>query len=194
MPDELDLSFPDPGSLQRGRFTYFPVVPGKLEFAIEVRRAILRDKPRVIALELPTTLRDHYLRAVGRLPEMSVILYNDEQEEDRAIYVPVEPADPFTEAIRTGLETGAEIVFADPDAGERPHLHDEYPDSYALRHIPLEKYVEAYRLWPKSPSNIRICRISMNSFAARCRMQGASTGGALNSPCFARPRRHMNRT
>ena len=39
MPEELDLSFPDPGSLQRGRFTYFPVVPGKLEFAIEVRRA-----------------------------------------------------------------------------------------------------------------------------------------------------------
>jgi len=145
MPEELDLSFPDPGCLQRGRFSYFPVVPGKLEFAIEVRRAILRDKPRVIALELPTTLRDHYLRAVGRLPEMSVILYNDGQEDDRAIYVPVEPADPFTEAIRTGLETGAEIVFADPDAGERPHLPDEYPDSYALRHIPLEKYVEAYR-------------------------------------------------
>ena len=86
------------------------------------------------------------------LPEMSVILYNDGQEEDRAIYVPVEPADPFTEAIRTGLETGAEIVFADPDAGERPHLPDEYPDSYALRHIPLEKYVEAYRLWPQPRS------------------------------------------
>ncbi|MCU1276404.1 MAG: hypothetical protein JWO48_3835, partial [Bryobacterales bacterium] len=152
MPEEPDLSFPDPGSLQRGRFTYFPVVPGKLEFAIEVRRAILRDKPRVIALELPATLRDAYLRAVGRLPEMSVILYNDEQDDDGAVYVPVEPADPFTEAIRTGLEIGAEIVFADPDAGERPHLPDEYPDSYALRHIPLEKYVEAYRLWPQPRS------------------------------------------
>jgi hypothetical protein len=152
MPEERDLSFPDPGSLQRGRFTYFPVVPGKLEFAMEVRRAILRDKPPVIALELPTTLRDPYLRAVRRLPEMSVILYNDGQEEDRAIYVPVEPADPFTEAIRTGIETGAEIVFADPDVSERPHLPDEYPDSYALRHIPLEKYVEAYRLWPQPRS------------------------------------------
>ena len=152
MPEDLDPSLPDPGSLQRGRFTYFPVVPGKLEFAIEVRRAILRDKPQVIAIELPTTLRDAYLRAVERLPEMSVILYNDEQEEDRAVYVPVEPADPFTEAIRSGREVGAEIVFADPDAGERPHLPDQYPDSYALRHIPLEKYVEAYRLWPQPRS------------------------------------------
>lgn len=152
MPEDLDPSLPDPGSLQRGRFTYFPVVPGKLEFAIEVRRAILRDKPQVIAVELPTTLRDAYLRAVERLPEMSVILYNDEQEEDRAVYVPVEPADPFTEAIRSGRQIGAEIVFADPDAGERPHLPDQYPDSYALRHIPLEKYVESYRLWPQPRS------------------------------------------
>ncbi|HLM97812.1 MAG TPA: hypothetical protein VK335_00930 [Bryobacteraceae bacterium] len=153
MPEEPSLSFPDPGSLQRGRFTYFPCVPGKLEFAIEVRRAILRAKPKVIAVELPTTLRDAYLRAIERLPEMSVILYSDEHEEDRAIYVPVEPADPFTEAIRSAREIGAEIVFADPDAGERPHLPDDYPDTYALRHIPLEKYVEAYRLWPQPRSD-----------------------------------------
>ena len=153
MPEEPSLSFPDAGSLQRGRFTYFPCVPGKLEFAIEVRRAILRTKPQVVAVELPTTLRDAYLRAVERLPEMSVILYSDEHEDDRAIYVPVEPADPFTEAIRTAREIGAEIVFADPDAGERPHLPDDYPDTYALLHIPLEKYVEAYRLWPQSRSD-----------------------------------------
>ena len=153
MPEEPDLSFPDPGSLQRGRFSYFPVVPGKLEFAVELRRRLLRDRPQVVAVELPTTLRDAYLRAVERLPQMSVILYNDDHEEDRAIYVPVEPSDPFTEAIRTGLEIGAEIVFADPDAGERPHLPDDYPDSYALRHIALEKYVEAYRLWPQPRSD-----------------------------------------
>ena len=152
MPEEPALPFPDPGSLRRGRFTYFPVVPGKLEFAIEVRRALLRDRPQVIALELPTTLRDAYLRAVERLPEMSVIFYNDDQEEERAVYVPVEPSDPFTEAIRTGVEIGAEIVFADPDAGERPHLPDDYPDSYALSDVALEKYVEAYRLWPQPRS------------------------------------------
>jgi len=152
MPEEPGLSLPDPGSLQRGRFSYFPVVPGKLEFAIAVRRAMLRDKPQVVAVELPTTLRDAYLRAVERLPEMSVILYNDEQEEGRAVYVPVEPADPFTEAIRTARELGAEVVFADPDAGERPHLPDEYPDSYALHNIAIEKYIEAYRLWPQPRS------------------------------------------
>jgi hypothetical protein len=168
MPEEPGLSFPDPGGLTRGRFTYFPAVPGKLEFAIEVRRAILRDKPRVVAVELPTTLHDAYLRAVERLPEMSVILYDDEQEDGRGIYVPVEPADPFTEAVRSGIEVGAEIVFADPDAGERPHLPDAYPDSYALRHIPLEKYVEAYRLWPQPRSE----RIAAHAEGIAWKLQG----------------------
>ena len=153
MSQESDLRLPDAGSLQRGRFQYFPVAPGRLEFAIEVRRAILRDRPQVIAVELPVTLEPAWLRAVERLPEISLIFYPDESAGgDRAVYVPIEPADPFTEAIRTGLETGAEVVFADPDAGERPHLSDSYPDPYAVRHIGLDRYVEAYRVYPQPRS------------------------------------------
>ena len=154
MPGDIDRLVPEAGSLVRGRFRYFPVTPGRLEFAIEVRQAILRARPPVVAVELPATLRQAYLRAVERLPEMSVIFYPDDSPdgEDRAVYVPVEPADPFTEAIRTALETGAEIIFADPDEGERPHLRDSYPDPYALRRIGLERYVEAYRLHPQPRS------------------------------------------
>jgi len=154
MPGEIELpDSPDAGSLRRGRFTYLPVAPGRLEFAIEVRQAILRDRPQVVALELPVTLQPHYLRAVARLPEISVIFYPDETEEDRAVYVPVEPADPFVEAIRTANETGADVVFADPDSGERPHLKDAYPDPYAIRHIGLGKYIEAYRVYPQPRSD-----------------------------------------
>jgi hypothetical protein len=153
MPGEIELPLPDPGSLKRGRFTYFPVVPGRLEFALEVRKAILRDRPQVVALELPATLQHVWMRAVARLPEMSLIFYPDETGGgDQAVYVPVETADPFTEAIRTGLETGADIVFADPDAGQRPHLKDNYPDSYAVQHIGLPRYIEAYRVYPQSRS------------------------------------------
>jgi len=142
----------DPASLRRGRFLYLPVAPGRLEFAIEVRRRLLRERPQVVAVELPVSLAETYRRAIDRLPQISVLLYPDEQDQEAAIYVPVEPADPFTEAIRTGLEIGAEILFADPDVGERPHLPDRYPDPYALRRIGLEKYIEAYRLWPQPRS------------------------------------------
>ncbi len=153
MPGEIELPLPDPGSLARGRFTYFPVVPGRVEFAVEVRQAILRERPEVIALEVPATLQQAWTRAVARLPEISVIVYPDEKVEgDQAVYIPIEPTDPFTEAIRTGIEIGADIVFADPDAGQRPHLKDAYPDTYAVRHIGLARYVEAYRVWPQARS------------------------------------------
>jgi hypothetical protein len=171
MPDETDLRLPDAGSLKRGRFTYFPVVPGRLEFAIEVRRAILRDRPQVIALELPWTLQAAWMRAVARLPEMSLIFFPDETAgEDHAVYVPIEPADPFTEAVRTGLETGAEILFADPDAGQRPHLRDAYPDSYAIRHVGLTRYIEAYRVYPQPRSG----EIARHAAGIAWKLQGAN--------------------
>src|ERR1044072_3233572 len=91
---------PEAGSLTRGRFTYFPVVPGALEFALEVRAAILRDRPEIVAVELPVTLQASWMEAVERLPEISVIFYPDDRAEanangDQVVYVPVEPADPF---------------------------------------------------------------------------------------------------
>ncbi|HLK48199.1 MAG TPA: hypothetical protein VKT49_08695 [Bryobacteraceae bacterium] len=157
MPAETGLPFPDAGNLQRGRFTYFPVVPGRLEFAVEVRQALLRERPGVVAVELPSTLQSAWMRAVAQLPEISVILYPDDSptgrgEEDTGIYVPVEPTDPFTEAVRTGLEIGAEILFADPEMAPRPHLPDDYPDPYAVRHIGLDRYIEAYRVYPQPRS------------------------------------------
>ena len=125
------------------------MVPGRLEFAIELRRLLLAVKPAIIAVELPGFLADHYRRALDRLPEMSVLLYIDEVDEDRAVYVPVEPADPFTEALRTAHEIGAEVIFLEPDVIERPHLPDTYPDTYSIRRIGLDRYIEAYRVWPQ---------------------------------------------
>jgi hypothetical protein len=169
MPGEIDLPIPNPASLARGRFTYFPVAPGRLELAIEVRRAILQHHPQVLALELPVTLQPAWVKAVGRLPEMSLIFYPDESGgEDEAVYVPVEPADPFTEAVRTGLEVGAEIVFADPEAARRPHLKDNYPDTYAIRHIGLDRYVEAYRVYPQPRSE----EISRHAAGIAWKLQG----------------------
>lgn len=139
----------DPGSLRRGHLTYFPVVPGRVEFSIELRRFLLQHRPKLVAVELPGLLREGFLKAVNRLPEMSVAVYADADDDERAIYVPVEPTDPFTEAVRTGIEIGAEIVFAEPDYGDRPHLPDIYPDTYSIPRIGLRRYLEAYRVYPQ---------------------------------------------
>ncbi len=141
----------DPGSLRRGRIRYFPVVPGRLEFAALLREELLREKPAVVAVELPVTLEEVYQRAISRLPELSVITYEDE-DQDRAAYLPVEVTDPFTEALRTAGEIGAKTVFLDLDIGERPHVEDHYPHPYAVERLGLEKYVEAYRVTPQPRS------------------------------------------
>ncbi|MCS6954189.1 MAG: hypothetical protein RMK57_06035 [Bryobacterales bacterium] len=157
-------------SLRRGRLTYLPVVPGRLEFAAEVRKRLQEERPQLVAVELPVTLEAAYRRAVERLPQISVILYPEERgEEDRMIYVPVEPADPFVEAVRTGLEIGADVLFLEPDFGERPHLPDRYPDPYAVRHIGLEKYVEAYRVFPQPRSD----SIAAHAAGMAWKLQGA---------------------
>lgn len=169
MSGDIDRLVCEAGSLERGRFTYFPVVPGRLEFAAEVRHAILEQRPQVVALELPATLQQAWLRAVDRLPEISVIFYPDEREEEETlVYVLVEPADPFTEAVRTALEIGAEVVFADPDVGERPHLKDSYPDPYSLSAIGLGKYVETYRLFPQPRSE----EIALHAEGIAWKLQG----------------------
>ncbi len=154
MHGDLVPPLPDFSSLTRGRITYFPVVPGRLEFAEEVRRAILAQRPQVVALELPRTLQEIWTAAVQRLPEISLLFYEDARHDSEGVYVPVEPADPFTEALRTALEIGAEVIFCDPDASERPHLPDAYPDTYALRHISLNTYVETYRVYPQPRSEL----------------------------------------
>jgi hypothetical protein len=166
MPEPL----PDLGSLRRGRFLYVPVAPGRMEFALEVRQAILRERPGVVAVELPVSFEAAYLKAIARLPELTVLLYPEESGEERAVYVSVEPADPFTEAIRTAQEIGAEIVFADPDIGERPHLEDRYPDPYSLRHIGIEKYIEAYRVYPQPRSE----EIAEHAAGIAWKLQGAN--------------------
>jgi len=158
------------GALERGRFRYFPVVPGRLEFSIALRALLLERKPQIVAVELPGFLEDAYRRALARLPEMSVILYMEESgSEDRAVYVPIEPADPFTEALRTAEEIGAQVIFLEPGTHERPHLPDNYPDTYSISRIGLDRYIEAYRLWPQT----RTEEVAAHASAMAWKLQGA---------------------
>jgi hypothetical protein len=158
------------GGLDRGRLRYFPVVPGRLEFTVELRRLLLAERPAVVAVELPGFLAAPYQKALARLPQMSVVLYRDEaSEDDRAIFVPVEPCDAFVEALRTAEEIGAQVIFLEPDSAERPHLPDTYPDTYAVRRIGLDRYIEAYRVWPQ----VRTEEVAAHASAMAWKLQGA---------------------
>ncbi|MSV34474.1 MAG: hypothetical protein EXQ47_02585 [Bryobacterales bacterium] len=169
------------GDLRRGNIHYFPVVPGKLEFALELRKLLLASRPQVVAVELPGFLERAYQRALARLPEITVIWYHesptgkDQDGDERAIYVPVEPCDPFVEALRTAAEIGAQILFLEPASAERPHLPDTYPDTYAVRRIGRDPYIEAYRVYPQT----RTEEVTAHASAMAWKLQGADPGASV---------------
>jgi hypothetical protein len=162
MPEESPLPEPpDAGSLERGRLTYFPVVPGRLEFSRRIRRYILEKRPQIVAVELPSSLEDVYARALTRLPRMSVIVIpegsvntniSSSDEEQGATFIPVEPGDPFVEALRTAGDLGLRTILLEPATHEKPHLPDSYPEPYSVEIIGMERYVEAYRVYPQPRS------------------------------------------
>ena len=167
------------GTIQRGNLTYFPVVPGRLEFAARVRRYLLDSRPQVLAVELPSSLEAEFVKALDRMPQMSVILIPDDDntdEEDRATYIPVEPGDPFVEALRTAREIRAEVVFLEPETQDRPHMTDTYPEPYSLEFIGMEQYAEAYRVHsqPRTPE------IESHAAAMAWKLQGTDPLAAIS--------------
>jgi len=159
------------GVVQRGNIAYLPVIPGRLEFAWRVRKYLLEHRPRVVAVELPSSLERAYAKALERLPCMSVILIPEAngEEDERVTYIPIEPGDPFVEALRTAREIEAEIVFLEPASHEKPHLNDTYPEPYAIELIGLHSYLEAYRVHsqPRTP------QIDSHAAAMAWKLQGA---------------------
>ncbi len=138
----------DSASVKRGNLTYLPVIPGRIEFALHVRRYLLQARPAVVAVELPWALERHYRDAVDRLPQMSVIVLPDGDDEERASYLPLEPGDAFVEALRSALDISARVIFLEPAASEKPHIGGTYADAYAAELIGADAYIEAYRLHP----------------------------------------------
>ncbi|MBV9936982.1 MAG: hypothetical protein JO150_00640 [Acidobacteriaceae bacterium] len=158
-------------ALTRGNITYFPVIPGRIEFAARVRRFLLEHRPGVVAVELPSSLEGIYAKAIGRMPQMSVVVISDSTGEDEsATYIPVEGSDPFVEALRTAGEIGAEIVFLEPPTHQKPHLPAPYPDPYAVEIIGAERYLEQYRLHPQT----RTPEVEFHAGAMAWKLQGAN--------------------
>ena len=128
-----------------------PVLHYHMEFAQLVRMAFSHIQPDAVAIELPSTLSVPFLRAVHRLPQVSVISYQAETKKGAGItdaetvYLLVEPADPLVEAARQALEQHIPLHFVDIDTDDYPRLNDQLPDSYSVCRIGLEAYYREYR-------------------------------------------------
>jgi hypothetical protein len=127
-----------------------PILHYRLEFAHLVRIAVEQVKPDAVAIELPLTLELLFVRAVRRLPQISVLSYQRNTKkggksvEGETVYLLVEPADPLIEAARRALELNLPLYFVDIDTDQYPRHHDRLPDSYSICRIGLEAYYREY--------------------------------------------------
>jgi len=137
-----------------------PILHYRLECAQLVRMAFERVRPDAVAIELPPTLEIPFLRALRRLPQISVLRYQEKPKkgapagEGETVYLLVEPADPLVEAARRALELNLPLYFIDIDTDNYPRHHDQLPDSYSICRIGLEAY---YREYQKSCAGERPC-------------------------------------
>ena len=123
-----------------------PILHYRMEFAQLVRMAFQRVRPEAVAIELPHTLEAPFLRALRRLPQISVLSYQSKtKEKEETVYLLVEPADPLVEAARMAVEQGLPLHFIDVDSDSYPRHTEQFPDSYSMCRIGLEAYYHAYR-------------------------------------------------
>ncbi|MEJ2086099.1 MAG: hypothetical protein P8Y44_10545, partial [Acidobacteriota bacterium] len=128
-----------------------PVVHEHVESTPYLRQVLEELDPATVAVELPVTLEKIALRAVARLPKISLIV-SEHPGEDALVWA-VTPADPLCEAIRWGIERDRKIAFIDPDLPYSEKHVDPIPDPHALAALGPETYfgrlLEHYRKRPQ---------------------------------------------
>ena len=114
-------------------------------------RGRLLEEPAVVAVELPGGLEQVYrTRRRSAARDVRHPLPRSRRRRSAAVYVPVEPADPFTEAVRTALEIGAEVALHRTRSRRPPSPPRRLPRSLrAPPHRPSTSYIESYRVYPQ---------------------------------------------
>ncbi|MDH4120237.1 MAG: hypothetical protein OEV94_00825 [Deltaproteobacteria bacterium] len=112
-----------------GSILFYPVLPGRMESAAWVRQELLARPPVRVAVELPGPWMDTLQKGVARLPMLGLILA---PEGEAHLFHPLEPTDPFLEALRTARELGIPAEAIDLDVEGLDRLAQRRPDPYPV--------------------------------------------------------------
>ncbi|MDZ4687595.1 MAG: hypothetical protein SH850_21190 [Planctomycetaceae bacterium] len=147
------------------RITCLPIIHGSGDFAVEVRRRMLSQAFDCVAVPLPPSFQGAVERAIGHLPELSIVIQqeprwttptfwepdadreDDEDEPDGddrvASYVPIDPCQGVIAALRVAIEERVPRAFVDLETARFDVYAGVLPDPYALKQVATEKFAAA---------------------------------------------------
>lgn len=124
-----------------GRISLIGSIDYRVEFACQVRSFIQRERPDLICVEAPISLREQIVAAVSRLPYHSVIIYGNEKDQYTGLIV--EGSDGIFEAVRSGSEQGIPVWFLDPTARNRRGWIEKALDAYTIDQAGQKTFLES---------------------------------------------------
>ncbi len=130
-------------SLRYENIWIIPTLHYNMETAAAVCRAFHEIDPDCVAVELPETMQETFLRAAGRLPDISVVITWSGSASP--LYFLAEPCDASFEGLRCALEKNRAAYCIDLDVDGYPDIHEYLPDPYAITRIGLKTYWQAYQ-------------------------------------------------
>ena len=115
-----------------------PSIHSRVYFSMAVREAFDKFKPDIIAVEHPANFTDSLREAVSRLPLISLIIREINNE---AVYIPIDPCDSIIEAVRLAIDEEIPFFPIDKDITSiNSNSHYLMPDDYIMKNIGLEKF------------------------------------------------------
>lgn len=115
-----------------------PSIHSRVYFSLAVREAVREFKPDAIAIEHPESFNKSLREAVSRLPFISLIIREIDNE---AVYIPIDPCDSIIEAVRLAIDEEIPFFTVDKDITSiNSNSHYLMPDDYLLNKIGLEKF------------------------------------------------------
>lgn len=131
------------------RITAFPVIHGSGDFAVEVRRLMLAERFDCLAVPLPPSFKQDVEAAIAALPVVTLVAqaeptdYADQEAEPTVNFVPVDPCQPLVAAVRVAIGERMPRHFVDLEVEHFVGYSGGFPDPYALKRLPPEKFAAA---------------------------------------------------
>src|SRR5689334_13896037 len=132
------------------KITAIPVIHGSGDFAVEIRRIMLADKYDCLAVPLPPSFKHDTEQAIESLPTITLVTqreavdFNPDSDTPPSInFVPIDPCQPVIAALRVAMGERMRREFIDLEVDRFVPYSVGLPDPYALKRLPLEKFVAA---------------------------------------------------